>query len=72
VLRDTRDTAHLQFELVTLQEWSACRASGLWSSSLGTPTERERGQWYFQRYVAQLPAQGEIARMESGHSLKTP
>jgi polyphosphate kinase 2 len=29
--------------------------------ALGTPTERERGQWYFQRYVAQLPGQGEIA-----------
>ena len=28
--------------------------------ALGTPTERERGQWYFQRYVAELPARGEI------------
>jgi polyphosphate kinase len=28
--------------------------------ALGTPTERERGQWYFQRYVAQLPAAGEM------------
>jgi polyphosphate kinase 2 len=28
--------------------------------ALGTPTERERTQWYFQRYVAQLPAAGEI------------
>ena len=28
--------------------------------ALGTPTEKERGQWYFQRYVAQLPARGEI------------
>ena len=28
--------------------------------ALGTPTERERSQWYFQRYVAQLPAAGEI------------
>ena len=28
--------------------------------ALGTPTERERGQWYFQRYVAQLPSAGEI------------
>jgi polyphosphate kinase len=27
---------------------------------LGTPTERERGQWYFQRYVPHLPAAGEI------------
>jgi len=28
--------------------------------ALGTPTERERGQWYFQRYVAHLPAAGEM------------
>ena len=28
--------------------------------ALGTPTEKERGQWYFQRYVAHLPAPGEI------------
>ncbi len=28
--------------------------------ALGVPTERERTQWYYQRYVAQLPAAGEI------------
>jgi len=28
--------------------------------ALGTPTERERTQWWFQRYVAQLPAAGEM------------
>src|SRR5271167_4679496 len=28
--------------------------------ALGTPTERERSQWYFQRYVGHLPASGEI------------
>src|SRR5438445_326004 len=28
--------------------------------ALGTPTERERTQWYFQRYAAHLPAAGEI------------
>ena len=28
--------------------------------ALPTPTERERTQWYFQRYVAHLPAAGEI------------
>jgi polyphosphate kinase 2 len=28
--------------------------------ALGTPTEREQTQWYFQRYVAHLPAAGEI------------
>jgi polyphosphate kinase 2 len=28
--------------------------------ALGTPTEREKTQWYFQRYIAHLPAGGEI------------
>jgi polyphosphate kinase 2 len=28
--------------------------------ALPAPTERERGQWYFQRYVVNLPAAGEI------------
>ena len=28
--------------------------------ALSKPTERERGQWYFQRYIAELPAAGEI------------
>lgn len=28
--------------------------------ALGTPTEKEKTQWYFQRYVAHLPAAGEI------------
>ena len=28
--------------------------------ALGTPTEREKSQWYFQRYVAELPAAGEM------------
>ena len=29
-------------------------------AALSAPTERERTQWYFQRYVAHLPAGGEI------------
>ncbi len=28
--------------------------------ALATPTEREKSQWYFQRYVANLPASGEM------------
>ncbi len=28
--------------------------------ALGTPTEREKSQWYFQRYVSHLPAAGEV------------
>src|SRR3954453_13755071 len=80
--------AHLQFELIKLQEW--VRLQGLKVAvifegrdaagkggvikritqslnprvcrvvALGTPTSRERNQWYFQRYVAELPARGEI------------
>ena len=32
--------------------------------ALGVPTEREKSQWYFQRYVAHLPAAGEIVLMD--------
>ncbi len=28
--------------------------------ALGVPTEKEKTQWYFQRYVSQLPAAGEM------------
>jgi polyphosphate kinase 2 len=82
------ELAHLQFELIKLQEWVRLNglkvvvlfegrdAAGKGGAikriteslnpricrvvALGTPTERERGQWYFQRYVAQLPTKGEI------------
>ncbi len=32
--------------------------------ALGLPTEREKTQWYFQRYVAHLPAAGEIVLLD--------
>jgi polyphosphate kinase len=82
------ELAHLQFELIKLQEHvrvnglrlviifegrDAAGKGGVIKRitqslnpricrvvALGTPTERERGQWYFQRYVAELPAKGEI------------
>ena len=28
--------------------------------ALGVPTEREKTQWYFQRYIPHLPAAGEM------------
>ncbi len=28
--------------------------------ALGTPSDREKEQWYFQRYVPHLPSAGEI------------
>ena len=32
--------------------------------ALGTPTEREKSQWYFQRYAAHLPAAGEMVLLD--------
>jgi len=32
--------------------------------ALGTPTEREKTQWYFQRYVPHLPAGGEMVLLD--------
>lgn len=32
--------------------------------ALPAPTERERGQWFFQRYIAHLPTAGEIVLMD--------
>lgn len=32
--------------------------------ALGTPTEREKTQWYFQRYVSHLPAAGELVMFD--------
>jgi polyphosphate kinase 2 len=33
-------------------------------AALATPTERERTQWYFQRYVEHLPAAGELVMFD--------
>ena len=35
--------------------------------ALGTPTEREKTQWYFQRYTAHLPTKGEIVHTNFFH-----
>jgi polyphosphate kinase 2 len=32
--------------------------------ALPTPSEREKGQWYFQRYIERLPTAGEIVLMD--------
>ena len=33
-------------------------------AALPTPSEREKGQWYFQRYIEHLPTSGEIVLMD--------
>src|SRR5690242_17823781 len=32
--------------------------------ALDKPSKRERGQWYFQRYIERLPSKGEIVLMD--------
>ena len=58
VLVEGRDSAGKGGAIDTIREHinpRQCRVV-----ALGKPTEREAGQWYFQRYVAHLPAAGEI------------
>ncbi|HEY9768052.1 MAG TPA: polyphosphate kinase 2 [Coleofasciculaceae cyanobacterium] len=45
----------------TIKRISGCLNSRICKViALGTPSDREKNQWYFQRYVANLPAAGEI------------
>jgi polyphosphate kinase 2 len=58
VLFEGRDAAGKGGEIKRITESlnpRACRVV-----ALGTPTEREKTQWYFQRYVSHLPAAGEM------------
>ena len=89
-----KELAHLQVELIKLQEWVRYRklkvvvifegrdAAGKGGvikriteslnpricrvAALPAPTEREKTQWYFQRYVSHLPAGGEIVLFDPG------
>jgi polyphosphate kinase len=59
VLFEGRDTAGKDGaikRIITFLNPRACRVV-----ALPTPSERERTQWYFQRYAAHLPGAGEIA-----------
>ena len=86
--RYLQELAHLQVELVKLQEWirqqglrvvvvfegrDAAGKGGVIKTitqslnprvcrvvALAAPTEREKTQWYFQRYAGELPAAGEM------------
>jgi polyphosphate kinase 2 len=58
VLFEGRDTAGKGGVIKRITETTSPRV--IRTVALGTPTERERTQWYFQRYVAHLPAGGEM------------
>jgi polyphosphate kinase 2 len=59
VLFEGRDTAGKGGAINAIREHLNPRQCHV--AALPTPTAREKTQWYFQRYVAHLPAAGEIA-----------
>ena len=58
VIFEGRDAAGKGSVIKRITEYLSPRVARI--AALPTPTERQRSQWYFQRYVEQLPAAGEI------------
>jgi polyphosphate kinase len=58
VIFEGRDAAGKGGAIKRITEYLSPRVARI--VALPTPTERERGQWYFQRYIAHLPSKGEI------------
>jgi polyphosphate kinase 2 len=58
IIFEGRDAAGKGGAIKRITEYLNPRAARI--AALPAPTERERGQWYFQRYIAHLPGPGEI------------
>jgi polyphosphate kinase len=58
VIFEGRDAAGKGGAIKRITEYLSPRIAQV--AALPVPTERERGQWYYQRYIAQLPSKGEI------------
>jgi polyphosphate kinase 2 len=58
VIFEGRDAAGKGGAIKRITEYLSPRVAQI--VALPTPTDRERGQWYFQRYIAHLPGRGEI------------
>jgi polyphosphate kinase 2 len=58
VVFEGRDAAGKGGTIKRITEYLSPRVARI--AALPAPTERERGEWYFQRYVAHLPTRGEI------------
>jgi polyphosphate kinase 2 len=58
VILEGRDAAGKDGAIKRLTEYASGRNTR--DVSLPKPSEREKGEWWFQRYVAQLPAAGEL------------
>ena len=62
VLFEGRDAAGKGSTITRVTQYLNARVARV--VALPVPTEREKTQWYFQRYVAHLPAAGEIVLMD--------
>ena len=58
VIFEGRDAAGKGGTIKRMSEYLSPRTARI--AALPAPTERERGQWYFQRYIEHLPTRGEI------------
>ena len=58
VIFEGRDAAGKGGTIKRITEYLSPRSVRI--AALPAPTERERGQWYFQRYIEHLPTKGEI------------
>ena len=58
VVFEGRDAAGKGGTIKRITEYLSPRVARI--AALPMPTEREKGQWYYQRYIAQLPAKGEM------------
>ncbi|GAA1992574.1 polyphosphate kinase 2 [Microbacterium pumilum] len=62
VIFEGRDAAGKGSTIKRVSEYLNPRVTRI--AALPAPTERERTQWYFQRYISHLPAAGEILLMD--------
>ncbi|WP_196772997.1 polyphosphate kinase 2 [Mycobacterium asiaticum] len=58
IVFEGRDAAGKGGAIKRITEYLSPRVAHI--AALPVPTDRERGQWYYQRYIAHLPAKGEI------------
>lgn len=58
VLFEGRDAAGKGGAIKRITEYLSPRIAHI--AALPVPSDRERGQWYYQRYIAHLPTKGEI------------
>src|SRR5436189_3760015 len=58
VIFEGRDAAGKGGTIKRITEYLSPRIARI--AALPAPSDRERGQWYYQRYITHLPAKGEI------------